>query len=334
MGGIVSGAETGCWGAVVRAGCRHVRSTDPHRRSVTLRGSPAGRRRRQLRAVPGPREPAVDDRAHPLHPRDGVHAGWPRRCRQGGPTGARGASRSRSTAGTPAPWSSATRGTGRAEVAFGAHPSVRGTGAMERAVRLLLAWGFSEQGVAGRRLACRRRQLGLPQAGLAPRLLLRRHRPSLPPHARGAARRLGRHPPRHRRPRPAPAWLEVPVLEVDGLRLRPWREATSHASWRPAATSGPSSGWAGCRARTARPTRGPGSSTSRRTGPGAGVNWAVVDVGRRPGAGVDRRIRPGARDRGRDRLLGPPRRPRGRGDDPRHGARGAITRSTTWECGG
>ena len=38
------------------------------------------------------------------------------------------------------------RGDARAEVAFGAHPRARGTGAMERALRLLLAWGFSPEG--------------------------------------------------------------------------------------------------------------------------------------------------------------------------------------------
>ncbi len=35
----------------------------------------------------------------------------------------------------------------RAEVAYGAHPRARGTGAMERAVRLLLDWGFEQQGL-------------------------------------------------------------------------------------------------------------------------------------------------------------------------------------------
>jgi RimJ/RimL family protein N-acetyltransferase len=38
------------------------------------------------------------------------------------------------------------RGDRRAEVAFGAHPRARATGAMERALRLLLAWGFSPEG--------------------------------------------------------------------------------------------------------------------------------------------------------------------------------------------
>jgi RimJ/RimL family protein N-acetyltransferase len=35
------------------------------------------------------------------------------------------------------------RGPGRAEIAYGAHPDVRGTGTMERALRLLLGWGFA-----------------------------------------------------------------------------------------------------------------------------------------------------------------------------------------------
>src|SRR4051812_44551020 len=37
-------------------------------------------------------------------------------------------------------------GEGRAEVAYGAHPWARGRGAMEQAVRLLLAWGLAERG--------------------------------------------------------------------------------------------------------------------------------------------------------------------------------------------
>jgi len=38
-------------------------------------------------------------------------------------------------------------GSGRAEVAFGAHPWARGRGVMERALRLLLPWGFAERGL-------------------------------------------------------------------------------------------------------------------------------------------------------------------------------------------
>ena len=39
----------------------------------------------------------------------------------------------------------ATRETGRAEIAYGSHPWVRGRGLMERALRLLLDWGFAER---------------------------------------------------------------------------------------------------------------------------------------------------------------------------------------------
>ncbi len=39
------------------------------------------------------------------------------------------------------------QGLGRAEVGYGAHPEARGTGALETALRLLLEWGFAEQGV-------------------------------------------------------------------------------------------------------------------------------------------------------------------------------------------
>jgi RimJ/RimL family protein N-acetyltransferase len=36
----------------------------------------------------------------------------------------------------------------RAEIAFGSHPDVRGTGAMERALRLLLGWGLEARDLA------------------------------------------------------------------------------------------------------------------------------------------------------------------------------------------
>jgi len=38
-------------------------------------------------------------------------------------------------------------GTGRAEIAYGSHPWVRGRGIMERALNLLLDWGFAQRGV-------------------------------------------------------------------------------------------------------------------------------------------------------------------------------------------
>lgn len=39
-------------------------------------------------------------------------------------------------------------GHGRAEIAYGAHPAARGTGAIERGLRLLLGWGFASQGLS------------------------------------------------------------------------------------------------------------------------------------------------------------------------------------------
>jgi RimJ/RimL family protein N-acetyltransferase len=116
-------------------------------------------------------------------------------------------------------------GNGRVEVAFGGHPAVRGTGAMERALRLLLEWGFAEQGATtvvwrafvgnwpSRRLAWR---LGFTLEGT-----LRRYLPQ-----RGALRdawvgTLLRDDPRE----PRTTWLEVPELEGDGFRLRRVRES-------------------------------------------------------------------------------------------------------------
>jgi len=115
-------------------------------------------------------------------------------------------------------------GTGRFEVAFGAHPDVRRTGAMERALRLLLVWGFAEQGVetvvwralvgnwASRKLAWR---LGFRFEGTLHGYLA--HRGEL--HDCWVAT-LRRHDPRE----PQGTWLDVPVLDGDGFRLRPVQE--------------------------------------------------------------------------------------------------------------
>jgi RimJ/RimL family protein N-acetyltransferase len=110
-------------------------------------------------------------------------------------------------------------------VAFGSHPWVRGTGAVERAVRLLLEWGFAHRGLrvviwranagnwASRKLAWR---LGFSFDGTVRRSLPQRGElrdgwvgTLLDTDDRG----------------PSTPWLEVPVLEADGLRLRPWRDA-------------------------------------------------------------------------------------------------------------
>lgn len=111
-------------------------------------------------------------------------------------------------------------GSGRLELAFGAHPDVRGTGAMERACRLLLAWGFAEQGArtvvwraftgnwGSRRLAWR---LGFTMEGTLRSYLP--HRGTLQDAWVGT---LLREDPRE----PRSTWLEVPELVGDGFRLR------------------------------------------------------------------------------------------------------------------
>lgn len=114
---------------------------------------------------------------------------------------------------------------GRLEVAFGSHPSVRGRGVMERAVRLLLDWGFEERdgrvviwrahrgNWASRRLAWK---LGFTFDGTVRFALAQR----------GELRDawIGTLLATDDR-EPKGLWLDVPVLEADGLRLRPWRES-------------------------------------------------------------------------------------------------------------
>jgi RimJ/RimL family protein N-acetyltransferase len=116
-------------------------------------------------------------------------------------------------------------GSRRAEIGFGSHPWVRGTGYVERAIRLLLEWGFAERDLetviwwahvgnwASRRLAWR---LGFTLEGT-----VRRWQPQ-----RGELRdswvgTLLRDDPRE----PRTTWLDNPVVEGDGIRLRPFTDA-------------------------------------------------------------------------------------------------------------
>jgi RimJ/RimL family protein N-acetyltransferase len=116
-------------------------------------------------------------------------------------------------------------GDGRAEIAYGAHPWVRGTGHVHRALRLLLDWGFDSQGLAAvvwraqvgnwasRRAAWR---LGFEVEGTVRRLLTQRGELR-----DGWVGTLLRDEPRE----PRSPWLACPVLEGDGVRLRPIVEA-------------------------------------------------------------------------------------------------------------
>ena len=116
-------------------------------------------------------------------------------------------------------------GDGRAEIAYGSHPAARGTGAVERALRLLLAWGFEERGVqtviwyahvgnwASRRVAWR---LGFSYDGL-----LRRWNPQRGELLDSWVGTLLRDDPRE----PRTPWLANPLVDGDGVRLRPFTDA-------------------------------------------------------------------------------------------------------------
>jgi len=113
---------------------------------------------------------------------------------------------------------------GRAEIAYAAHPSARGTGSMLRSLRLLVDWVFAERDVqtlqwcalrgnwASRRLAWR---LGFTFDGTVRRWLPERD--GLGDTWVGT---LLREEPRE----PRGTWLEVPVLTGSSVLLRPLRE--------------------------------------------------------------------------------------------------------------
>ncbi|WP_243056815.1 GNAT family N-acetyltransferase [Nocardioides sp. SR21] len=116
-------------------------------------------------------------------------------------------------------------GNGRGEIGYGSHPWARGTGYVERGLRLLLEWGFEEKGLhtviwwahvgnwASRRLAWK---IGFTVEGT-----VRKWQPQ-----RGELRdawvgTLLRDDPRE----PSSTWLDNPVVVGDGVRLRPFTEA-------------------------------------------------------------------------------------------------------------
>jgi RimJ/RimL family protein N-acetyltransferase len=116
-------------------------------------------------------------------------------------------------------------GEGRLEVAFGAHPWVRGTGAMERAVRLLLDWGFQEK--HAQVVVWRSHKGNWPSRKLAWRLGFTVEgtiRASLPQRGELRDAWVGTLLATDDR-QPKGRWLDVPELEGNGVRLRPWRES-------------------------------------------------------------------------------------------------------------
>lgn len=117
------------------------------------------------------------------------------------------------------------QGADRADLGFGSHPWARGTGYVERAARLLLEWGFTDQDLrtvswrahlgnwASRRLAWK---LGFTIEGT-----IRQWSPQ-----RGELRDVWVGTLLHDDPRePRTTWLANPVVEGDGVRLRPFTAA-------------------------------------------------------------------------------------------------------------
>ena len=145
-------------------------------------------------------------------------------------------------------------------------------------VRLLLEWGFARQGVqtviwranvgnwASRKLAWR---LGFTLDGV----LRHSHvfRGGLVDAWVGT---LLADEPRE----PRGAWLDVPALDGDGVRLRPFASATCRGSSRRAPTSAPSTGSASCPSPyTEADARSWVGSQHRAAGDRPGVTWAMAD---------------------------------------------------------
>jgi RimJ/RimL family protein N-acetyltransferase len=115
------------------------------------------------------------------------------------------------------------RGGGEAEIGFGLHPGARGGHVMRRALALLLDWGFDR----GIEVVHWRAFVGNWSSRRTVWALGFRFGPTIPgllPH-RGERRDgwtgwIGRDDPRE----PVEPWLVPPVLEADGVRLRPWRD--------------------------------------------------------------------------------------------------------------
>ena len=113
----------------------------------------------------------------------------------------------------------------RAEIAYGSHPWVRGRGVMERALRLLIEWGFAERGLecviwwantgnwGSRKLAWR---LGFHMEGSVRRWIA--HRGELRDGWVGTLLSTDLR-------EPTSAWLDVPVIHGDRVSLRPLSSA-------------------------------------------------------------------------------------------------------------
>jgi RimJ/RimL family protein N-acetyltransferase len=171
-------------------------------------------------------------------------------------------------------------GNRRAEIAYGAHPWARGRGIVERSLRLLLEWGFTEQRLraviwwanhgnwASRRTAWK---LGFSCDGTVERWLAQRG--DLLDGWVGVL-----HVDDERRPRGE--WLSVPVLTGAHVVLRELRDADVDRIVE-ACTDERTSGWIGAIPRpfTAEDARQWLSASTESLASGRAVTWALADPG-------------------------------------------------------
>ncbi|MBA3308759.1 MAG: GNAT family N-acetyltransferase [Nocardioidaceae bacterium] len=170
------------------------------------------------------------------------------------------------------------RGGRRAEIAFGAHPAVRGRGVMTTSVNLLLDWGFAERGLetvlwmankdnyASRRIAWR---TGFTFAGTARRWM--DHRGDYPD---GWGATLHRDDSRE----PKSAWYDVPVIAGDRVTLRALAEKDAPAIVE-ACSDERTRHWLAAMPDpyTEQDASEYMQSSAARSAGGEGVNWAVAD---------------------------------------------------------
>ncbi len=171
-----------------------------------------------------------------------------------------------------------SEGARRAEIAYGAHPWARGRGLVQRALTLLLDWGFAERGLetviwwasrgnwASRRTAWR---LGFSCDGTIDRWLP--HRGELVDAWVGVL-----HADTPRRPRTP--WLDLPRLEHDGVLLRGFA-AIDAREIREACTDGRTRHWLATLPDpyTDAEALAYVDSRTEQQATGGGLTWAVAD---------------------------------------------------------
>ena len=229
-------------------------------------------------------------------------------CRPGGPTGSEWGFAVEFEGRYAGTISLRDEGPGRAEIAYGSHPDVRGTGAMLRALRLLVDWGFAELDLETIVWQAFTGNWASRKAGLAARLHGRGHAAPLPARSavRGATRGSARCSRTTRASRGRPG-STCRCSRATGSGCGRSGATTRRGSTRAPRSRTPSAGSGTSRRRTPSTTRSDYVEKRRELeATGQCVTWAIADPGRRPAARHDPVVQLDARSRVRDRLLDPP----------------------------